>query len=56
MAIKIKKEPKEFYKEFRQYEHCFFCNEPTDTWNFETNKPVCKKCSEEHNISELKNT
>ena len=51
--IPIHKEPKEFYEETHVYEHCYFCNKPTDTWHNGTNQPVCKKCAKTHKVSEL---
>jgi hypothetical protein len=48
--IPLIKEPEEFYKNTHVYEHCFFCNEPTDTWHEKTNQPVCKKCSKKFKV------
>jgi ribosomal protein L37AE/L43A len=52
--IPIKKEPKELYKEFRYYENCKFCKQPTDTWHEKTNTPVCNKCAKTHSVADLK--
>jgi DNA polymerase III psi subunit len=51
--IPIYKEPKEYYKDFKCYEHCVFCNKPTNTWHDGTNQPVCKDCAKTHKVSEL---
>lgn len=51
--IKIQKEPKEYFKEFRVYEHCYFCQKQTDTWNIEHNKPVCVDCSTKYDTKNL---
>lgn len=53
--IPIKQESAEMYKNTRIYEHCVFCNKPTDTWHERTNNPICSKCSKEHKVSELTN-
>lgn len=52
--IPIEKEPQELIEELRVYEHCYFCDLPTDTWHLKTNQPVCKKCAKEHKVIELK--
>lgn len=51
--IPIYKEPKKMFREFGVYEHCYFCNNPTDTWHNGTNQPVCKECAKTHKVSEL---
>jgi len=51
--IPIKKEPKEFYFEFKVYERCRFCQKETDTWHKKTNTPICKDCSRSHKVSEI---
>ncbi len=55
MSIEIEKEPSELWKEFKCYERCYFCKNTTDTWNMETNNPVCKDCADKHEVSELPN-
>jgi hypothetical protein len=47
------KEPKEFYEEFRVHECCYFCKQPTDTWHWRTNQPVCTDCAKVHKVAEL---
>ena len=51
--IPIKKEPEEFYREFKVYEKCKFCLKETDTWHQETNTPVCEDCAEIHEVVDL---
>ena len=51
--IPIKKEPPEYFKKFKVYENCFFCNNETNMWNTQTNQPVCNKCAENHDLYEL---
>lgn len=51
--IPIKKEPEELYKIFKRYEKCKFCRQETNTWHEKTNTPICKKCAQSHNISDL---
>lgn len=51
--IPIEKEPKEFYVYFKAYENCMFCDKETDTWNLQTNKPICKDCSEKNEVSDI---
>ena len=51
--IRIKKEPAEYYLQFKAYEKCYFCNQYTDTWNMKTNTPVCLGCSKVHSVAEL---
>jgi len=52
--IPVKKEPKDFFENFRVYEHCYFCQIPTNTWHLNTNQPVCRSCAKIHNINEIK--
>jgi hypothetical protein len=49
------KEPSWQFKEFRLYEDCYFCNNPTDMWHLNTNAPVCPKCSKIHDVADLDN-
>jgi hypothetical protein len=51
--VKIKKEPKELYKEFGVYEKCHFCKTETDTWHEQSNTPCCLKCSKTKNINDF---
>lgn len=51
--IPIEKESPDLIKEFRVYENCVFCKKQTDTWNVETNKPICNDCSVNHEIEEI---
>ena len=51
--IPIEKEPSDLYESAKVYEHCYFCNKPTNTWHTGTNQPVCKSCSKSHKVSEL---
>lgn len=49
----IKKEPKDLFKGTRVYEHCIFCDNPTNTWNLRTNRPICDFCSKVHDVDEI---
>lgn len=51
--IQIEGEPKELIEEFGIYEKCIFCDIPTNTWNEQTNKPVCSNCAETYDMSDL---
>ncbi len=52
--IPIVKEPPELYEEFKLYDNCVFCNNPTDMWHWRTNNPVCPTCAKQHRVKELK--
>lgn len=47
------KEPAEYYATTHVYEHCVFCNTPTNKWHNDTNQPVCNNCAKIHTVSEL---
>jgi hypothetical protein len=51
--IPIEKEPFELFEEFKVFENCIFCDNQTDRWNIETNRPVCVACSQTHTIKDL---
>lgn len=53
MAIPIVEEEKEYFKEFKCFEHCYFCNKSTSFWHEATNNPVCENCSKTHKVTEL---
>ena len=50
MSIPIVEEPEDFGP---PYERCYFCDEPTNTWYELVDIPVCNKCSELHDVSEV---
>jgi len=51
--IPIEKEPAKYFKEFKAYEKCFFCKEPTNTWHMPTNTPVCEGCAKVKEVGHI---
>jgi len=42
------KETKDMYENTGVYERCYFCKQPTNTWHWRTNQPVCTDCAKTH--------
>jgi hypothetical protein len=51
--IPINQEPADMYENTHVYEKCIFCNNPTDMWHEQTNKPVCEECDKVRNVKEI---
>jgi len=50
MAVKIKRQPKEWEK---PYEHCCKCRAPTPYWYEPRDVPLCRACSKVTNVGEI---